>query len=49
MVDFAEARVMIIPKVVRNFDHEAMLAGLRDKLPRLQHLFVVGGDGVKQF
>jgi cyclohexanecarboxylate-CoA ligase len=49
MVDFAEARVMIIPKVVRNFDHEAMLAGLRDKLPRLQHLFVVGGDGENSF
>lgn len=49
MVDFAESRVMIVPKLFRNFDHEAMLAGMRDRLPKLEHLFVVGGAGEHSF
>ncbi len=49
MVDYAESKVLIIPKLFRGFDHEQMLEGMRDKLPHLQHLFVVGGDGENSF
>lgn len=49
MVDFAESKVLIVPKTFRGFDHEAMIDGMRDKLPHLQHLFVVGGEGDTSF
>ncbi len=49
MVDFAESKVLIIPKVFRGFDHEKMIAGMRDKLPHLDHVFVVGGDAENSF
>ena len=49
MVDFAESKVLIIPKTFRGFDHEKMIAGMRDKLPQLEHVFVVGGDGENSF
>ena len=49
MVDFAESKVLIIPKEFRGFDHEKMIAGMRDKLPQLEHIFVVGGDAENSF
>ena len=49
MVDFAESKVLIIPKTFRGFDHEKMIEGMRDKLPQLNHVFVVGGDGENSF
>jgi cyclohexanecarboxylate-CoA ligase len=49
MVDFAESKVLIIPKEFRGFDHEKMIAGMRDKLPQLEHVFVVGGDAENSF
>lgn len=49
MVDFAESKVLIIPKKFRGFDHEKMIEGMRDKLPQLNHVFVVGGDGENSF
>ncbi|MEZ0120999.1 MAG: AMP-binding protein [Candidatus Reddybacter sp.] len=49
MVDFAESKVLIIPKTFRGFDHEKMIEGMRDKLPQLEHVFVVGGDGENSF
>lgn len=49
MVDFAASKVLIVPKAFRGFDHEAMIAGMRDKLPQLRHVFVVGGEGPAAF
>lgn len=49
MVDFAESKVLIVPRNFRGFDHEAMINGMRDQLPHLQHLFVVGGSGETSF
>lgn len=49
MVDFAESKVLIIPRQFRGFDHEQMIAGMRDKLPHLQHVFVVDGAGENSF
>jgi cyclohexanecarboxylate-CoA ligase len=49
MLDFAEARVLVTPKMFRGFDHEAMAAGLRAGLPKLKHVIVVGGEGNNAF
>jgi cyclohexanecarboxylate-CoA ligase len=49
MVEFAESRVLIVPKIFRGFDHEAMIDGMREQLTYLQHLFVVGGEGDRSF
>jgi len=49
MVDFAESKVLIIPKEFRGFDHETMIAGMRDQLPKLEHVFVVGSDADNGF
>jgi cyclohexanecarboxylate-CoA ligase len=49
MLDFAESKVFIVPKVFRGFDHEAMAASLRPSLPKLQHVIVVDGEGPHSF
>ncbi|MEH6543284.1 MAG: AMP-binding protein [Porticoccaceae bacterium] len=49
MVDFAESKILIVPKNFRGFDHEVMIDKMRDKLPHLQHLFVVGSDADNGF
>lgn len=49
MVDFAESKVLIVPKTFRGFDHEEMIDNMRDQLPHLEHLFTVGGSGDTSF
>jgi cyclohexanecarboxylate-CoA ligase len=44
MLGFAEARVLVVPRTFRGFDYPAMVERLRPGLPRLAHVFVVGGD-----
>ncbi len=43
MLGFAEAKLWVIPREFRGFDYPAMAAGLRDALPKLQQVLVVGG------
>ena len=49
MLAHGEAKVVIVPKVFRGFDHEQMLEGLRGALPSLKHVVVVGGQGANSF
>lgn len=49
MLDFAESKALIVPKLFRGFDHEAMAASLRPSLPKLQHVIVVDGEGANSF
>ena len=49
MLGFAEAKVLVVPKLFRGFDHEAMAAGMRADLPKLQHVIVVDGEGDNGF
>jgi cyclohexanecarboxylate-CoA ligase len=49
MLKHAQAKVAIVPKVFRGFDHEQMLEELRPALPDLKHLVVVGGSGANSF
>src|SRR5438105_8201032 len=49
MLKHGAAKVAIVPKTFRGFDHEQMLAGLLPSLPDLKHLVVVGGTGPNSF
>jgi cyclohexanecarboxylate-CoA ligase len=49
MLAHGQAKVLIVPKVFRGFDHEAMARGLQPQLPALQHIVVVDGEGVDSF
>jgi cyclohexanecarboxylate-CoA ligase len=42
MLGLAEAKVFVVPRSFRGFDHAAMAQGLRAGLPALQHVLVVG-------
>ncbi|MGB1882805.1 MAG: AMP-binding protein [Gammaproteobacteria bacterium] len=44
MLGFAQAKVLIIAREFRGFDYPSMIAGLRAKLPKLEHVVVVNGD-----
>ena len=44
MLGYAEARLVVIPQRFRGFDYPPMLAGLRARLPKLEHVLVVGGE-----
>jgi cyclohexanecarboxylate-CoA ligase len=49
MLKHGEAKVLIVPKVFRGFDHEAMARALQPQLPALKHIVVVGGGGADDF
>ena len=49
MVGFCEAKVLIVPKVFRGFDHEAMAKNIQGTMPTLRHVIVVDGDGDDNF
>jgi cyclohexanecarboxylate-CoA ligase len=44
MLGLLETRVAVVPAAFRGFGHAALLAALRPELPRLEHVFVVGGE-----
>jgi cyclohexanecarboxylate-CoA ligase len=45
MLGFSEAKVLIVPKVFRGFDHATMAYGLQRELPKLEHVIVIDGEG----
>ena len=49
MLEFAQAKLLVVPRRFRGFDYPAMLAGLRGKLPHLQRVLAVGDDGPDGF
>lgn len=49
MLRHGEAKIVIVPKTYRGFDYENMIAGIRDDLPDLRHVIVVGGGGDNDF
>ena len=49
MVGFCDAKVLVVPKVFRGFDHAAMARGLLESLPQLNRIVVVDGDGADGF
>ena len=49
MTGFCDAKVLVVPKLFRGFDHADMARTLRDSLPALEHIVVVGEDGPEGF
>jgi cyclohexanecarboxylate-CoA ligase len=49
MLKHGESKLLIVPKLFRGFDHEAMARALQPSLPHLQRIVVVGGDGPDDF
>lgn len=49
MLHHAAAKVLVVPARFRAVDHAAMASAVREKLPALRHLFVVGGTGDNAF
>lgn len=49
MLKLADTKVFVVPASFRNFDYARMAANLRDDLPALKHVFVVGGTGDAAF
>jgi len=49
MLGFAEAKVLVVPKVYAGFDHAAMARALQKDLPALRHVFVVDETGPEGF
>lgn len=44
MLKHAQTRLLVAPARFRNFDHVAMIDGLRLQLPDLEHVLYVGGE-----
>lgn len=42
MLSLAESHIYIAPKEFRGFDYEAMIMKLKDQLPSLQHVMIIG-------
>src|SRR5215471_9712696 len=49
MLKHGEAKVLIVPKIFRNFDHEKMARALQADLPSLQRIVVVDSAGPDDF
>jgi cyclohexanecarboxylate-CoA ligase len=44
MLGFSDAKIAVVAGRWRGFDHKAMMDEIRPGLPRLRHVFAVGGD-----
>lgn len=49
MLAFAESKVVVAPRIFRDFDHAEMLRGLLAEMEEAPRLFVVGGEGEESF
>ena len=49
MLGLAETKVMIVPQNWRGFDHLAMVREIQPNLPKLEHVFALGGSGDASF
>ena len=49
MLRHGEAKVLIAPKLFRNFNYEKMVTALQPTLPALQHIVIVDGDNANSF
>ena len=49
MLGLAGSKILVVPASFRGFDYAAMATNLREHLPRLAHIFVVGRDGADGF
>jgi len=44
MLGFSEAKVVVVAKTFRGFDHEQMMLEIQPDLPSLEHVLAIGGE-----
>lgn len=49
MLKHGEARLLVIPRIFREFNYEAMIDSIRADLPHLETILVIGGEGERSF
>lgn len=49
MLAHGDAKLLVIPKVFRGFDYEAMVDALVEELPELKTVLVIDGEGERSF
>jgi cyclohexanecarboxylate-CoA ligase len=49
MLSLGESKIFVVPREYRGFDYPTMADALRRKLPALEHVLVVGGEGKASF
>lgn len=49
MLGLAESKVFVVPKTFRGFDYETMARALQPKLPHLERVIVIDGEGEDAF
>ena len=49
MIGFAQAKMLVVPRLFRGFDHAAMGRALRSHCPMLEHVIAVDEDGPDGF
>jgi len=49
MLGLAESKILVVPDSFRGFDYAAMATNLRENLPKLADVFIVGRDGADGF
>jgi cyclohexanecarboxylate-CoA ligase len=49
MLKHGEAKVIVVPKSFRGFDHQQMIESIQSNLPDLKHIVVVDGQGDNSF
>lgn len=45
MLALADSKVIVVPRLFRDFDYPAMIGNIRDGLPTLERVIVIGDDG----
>lgn len=45
MLGWAESKLLVVPEVFRGYDHVALATSLRERLPELDHVLVIGAEG----
>lgn len=49
MIRNSGAKVLIVPKTFRKFNHEKLAARIKQQVPTLEHVVVIDGDGAGSF
>ncbi|HAG45207.1 MAG TPA: cyclohexanecarboxylate-CoA ligase, partial [Gammaproteobacteria bacterium] len=49
MLEFGEAKVLVVPDRFRDFDYPSMVADIRSDLPQLEQVLVIGGRDENSF
>lgn len=49
MLKHGEAKVFVVPKEFKNFDHEALASQLKNKISTLEHVIVIDGHAENNF